>query len=133
MNAQVQIIERDGQPEYAVVPIETYRRLLALAEDMEDIRAYDRAMAEIDRGEDEVLPAEVADRLLSGKTHPLRIWREYRGLTQQQLAQAVGVGKSYISQIEAGKKQAAVGVLQALSRTLAVDMEDLVTETHELR
>jgi hypothetical protein len=29
MNAQVQIIERDGQPEYAVVPIETYRRLLA--------------------------------------------------------------------------------------------------------
>jgi DNA-binding XRE family transcriptional regulator len=127
MNAQVQIIERDGQPEYAVVPIETYRRLLALAEDMEDIRAYDRAMAEIDRGEDEVLPAEVAERLLSGETHPLRIWREYRGLTQQQLAQAVGVGKSYISQIEAGKKQAAVGVLQALSRTLAVDMEDLVT------
>jgi DNA-binding XRE family transcriptional regulator len=129
MNAQVQIIERDGQPEYAVVPIETYRRLLALAEDMEDIRAYDRAMAEIDRGEDEVLPAEVAKRLLSGEAHPLRIWREYRGLTQQQLAQAVGVGKSYISQIEAGKKQAAVGVLQALSRTLAVDMEDLVTET----
>ena len=129
MNAQVQIIERDGQPEYAVVPIETYRRLLALAEDMEDIRAYDRAMAEIDRGEDEVLPTEVAERLLSGETHPLRIWREYRGLTQQQLAQAVGVGKSYISQIEAGKKQAAVGVLRTLSRTLAVDMEDLVTET----
>lgn len=128
MNAQVQIIERDGQPEYAVVPIETYRRLLALAEDMEDIRAYDRAMAEIDRGEDEVLPADVAERLLSGETHPLRVWREYRGLTQQQLAQAVGVGKSYISQIETGKKQAAVGVLQALSRTLAVDMEDLVTE-----
>ena len=39
MNAQVQIIEHDGQPEYAVVPIDTYRGLLALAEDMEDIRA----------------------------------------------------------------------------------------------
>jgi len=127
MNAQVQIIERDGQPEYAVVPIETYRRLLALAEDMEDIQAYDRAMAEIACGEDEVLPAEVAERLLNGETHPLRIWREYRGMTQQQLAQAAGVGKSYISQIEAYKKEPAAGVLQALSRALAVDMEDLIT------
>lgn len=125
MNAQVQIIERDGQPEYAVVPIETYRRLLALAEDMEDIRAYDRAMAEIDRGEDEILPAELAERLLSGDTRPLRIWREYRGLTQQQLGDAAGVGKSHISQIEAGRKQPTVAVLQALARALAVDMEDL--------
>jgi DNA-binding XRE family transcriptional regulator len=126
MNAQVQIIERDGQPEYAVVPIETYLRLLALAEDMEDIRAYDRAMAEVSRGEDEILPAEVAERFLNGATQPLRIWREYRGLTQQKLADAAGVGKSYISQIEAGKKQPTVGVLQALSRALAVEMEDLV-------
>jgi DNA-binding XRE family transcriptional regulator len=125
MNAQVQIIERDGQPEYAVVPIETYRRLLALAEDMEDIRAYDRAMGEIDRGEDEILPAEWAERLLSGASRPLRIWREYRGLTQQQLGDAAGVGKSYISQIEAGRKQPTVAVLQALARALAVDMEDL--------
>ena len=126
MSAQVQIIERDGQPEYAVVPIETYHRLLALAEDMEDIRAYDQAMAEIDRGEGEIVPADLAERLLSSETHPLRIWREYRGRTQQQLADAAGVGKSYISQIEAGKKRPTVGVLQALSRTLAVDMEDLI-------
>jgi transcriptional regulator with XRE-family HTH domain len=72
------------------------------------------------------LPAEVAERFLNGATQPLRIWREYRGLTQQKLADAAGVGKSYISQIEAGKKQPTVGVLQALSRALAVEMEDLV-------
>jgi DNA-binding XRE family transcriptional regulator len=126
MSAQVQIIERDGQPEYAVVPIETYRRLVELAEDMEDIRAYDRAMAEIDRGEDEVVPGAVAARLLRGDVHPLRIWREYRGLTQEALAEAAGVGKSYISQIEAGKKTGAVRVLRTLAETLAVDIEDLV-------
>jgi DNA-binding XRE family transcriptional regulator len=126
MSAQVQIIERDGEPEYAVVPIETYRRLVELAEDMEDIRAYDRAMAEIDRGEDEVVPGDVAARLLRGDVHPLRIWREHRGLTQEALAEAAGVGKSYISQIEAGKKTGAVGVLRALAEKLAVDIEDLV-------
>ena len=51
MSEKVQIIERDGQPEYAVVPIETYRRLVERAEDAEDIQAFDRAMAEGGRGE----------------------------------------------------------------------------------
>ncbi len=37
-HAQVQIIERDGRPEYAVVPFDDYKRLLALAEDAEEIR-----------------------------------------------------------------------------------------------
>ncbi|WP_006747697.1 hypothetical protein [Thioalkalivibrio paradoxus] len=69
MSAHLQIIERDGQPEYAVVPIETYRRLVELAEDMEAIRAYDRAMAEIDRGEDEVAPNDVAAWLQAGDLH----------------------------------------------------------------
>jgi transcriptional regulator with XRE-family HTH domain len=52
--------------------------------------------------------------------------REYRGLTQEALAEAAGVGKSYISQIEAGKKTGAVRVLRTLAETLAVDIEDLV-------
>ena len=34
MNEQnVQIIEKDGEPEYAVVPIEEYRRMVAALED----------------------------------------------------------------------------------------------------
>ncbi|SEL64706.1 type II toxin-antitoxin system Phd/YefM family antitoxin [Ectothiorhodospira marina] len=53
MSFQAQIIERDGKPEYAVVPIDQYRRLLALAEDMEDVRAADEAMRELEEGRDE--------------------------------------------------------------------------------
>ncbi|HEB99119.1 MAG TPA: type II toxin-antitoxin system Phd/YefM family antitoxin, partial [Thiotrichales bacterium] len=44
MNARIQIIEKDGKPEYAVVPYEDYRRLLELAENAEDIRAGDEAL-----------------------------------------------------------------------------------------
>lgn len=124
MNAQVQIIERDGEPEYAVVPIALYRRLLALAEDAEDIAAADRAMGELARGEDEIVPGDIAHRLLAGE-NPLRVWREHRGLTQEELAAAAGVGKSYVSQIEAKKKPGSVAVLQRLAGALGLDLDDL--------
>jgi DNA-binding XRE family transcriptional regulator len=126
MNAQVQIIEKDGQPEYAVVPIEFYRRLLALAEDAEDIEAAEQARQELEAGKDELIPGVVAERLLSGSEHPLRVWREYRELTQETLAERAGVGKSYVSQIEAGKKAGSVRVLRALAVALRVATDDLL-------
>ncbi|MEA1888554.1 MAG: helix-turn-helix domain-containing protein [Pseudomonadota bacterium] len=126
MNAQVQIIERNGKPEYAVVPIDRYRRLLELAENAEDIRAADHAMREIESGEDEVVPVEVTRLLLSSDVHPLRVWREFRNMTQENLAYKAKVGKSYISQIEAGKKPGSVSVLTRIARVLNVDIDDLV-------
>lgn len=126
MNASVQYLEKDGKPEYAVIPVDTYRQLLELAEDAEDIRAADQAMREIESGEDELLPSEVVDRLLVVGTHPLRVWREYRGFTQDALAKKVGVGKSYISQIESGKREGSVKVYRAIAGLLNLDIDDLV-------
>ncbi len=126
MNAPVQIIEKDGKPEYAVVPYEEFRRLLQLAEDAEDIRAADAARLELQNGEDESVPADVAEQLLNGQQHPLRVWREYRGFTQEVLAQMSGVGKSYISQIEAGKKTGSAKVLRSIAKALQVEVEDLL-------
>ncbi|WP_417539270.1 helix-turn-helix domain-containing protein [Marinobacter sp.] len=85
-------------------------------------------IAELVNGEDEVVPAEVVVRLISGEDHPVKIWREYRGLTQEALGNAAGAGKSYISQIEAGNKVGSAKVLKALAEALQVDMEDLLLE-----
>ncbi|WP_028491799.1 helix-turn-helix transcriptional regulator [Thioalkalivibrio sp. ALE19] len=126
MSEAVQIIERDGKPEYAVVPIDTYERLVASAEKAEDIRTFDRAMVELERGEDEVVPEAVAQRLLAGDEHPMRVWREHRGLTQESLATAAGVGKSYISQLEAGRKSGSVDAMRRIAAILEVDIEDLL-------
>ncbi|MEQ5836232.1 helix-turn-helix transcriptional regulator [Marinobacter sp. NFXS9] len=121
-----QIIEREGKPEYAVLPYDEYLTLLALAEEAQDAADAREAMRELASGEDEAIPAEVANRLLSGNEHPLKVWREYRGLTQESLGRAAGVGKSYISQIEAGNKSGSAKVLKKLAETLRVDMDDLV-------
>ena len=43
MSAEIQIIEKEDHAQYAVVPIEEWRRICALAEDAKDIQAADTA------------------------------------------------------------------------------------------
>lgn len=127
MNAPIQIIERDGQAEYAVVPVEEWRRIRALAEDAEDLEAADNAGRKLAEGHDETVPAEVVRSLLEDQ-HPLWVWRQYRDLTQQQLADLAGVGKSHISQIESGARTGSVKCLRRLAEALGVDIEDLIRD-----
>ncbi len=54
------------------------------AEMLADVRDYDAAVERIAAGE-ELVPAEVVYALLDGG-NPIRVWREYRGLNQVQLA-----------------------------------------------
>lgn len=42
---QFQYIEEDGQRKFVVVPIEVFDRMLEDLDELEDIRAYDRAKA----------------------------------------------------------------------------------------
>lgn len=120
----VQVIEKNGVPEYAVIPYEEYQRLVEQAEESEDLRDAEAAVRAIKEGE-ETIPEDVVERLLSGEEHPIKVWREYRGLTQEALGKKAGIGKSYISQLEARSKTGSSRVLRALAEALGVDMDDL--------
>ena len=54
--------------------------------DLSDVRAYDRAKQRLAAGEDELIPAEVANRLIDGE-NKIRVWREYRGMFGKELAE----------------------------------------------
>jgi DNA-binding transcriptional regulator YiaG len=99
----VQIIERNGKPEWAVIPYKEYLRLVAEAEMLQDERDYDDTLEAIEKDEEETIPAKVVYAILDGE-NPIRVWREYRGLTQQQLAEVAGISKPYLSQLESGKR-----------------------------
>lgn len=120
----VQVILKEGKPEYAVVPYEVYEQLVADAEMLEDIGDYDAAVRAIDKGE-ELVPADVAYALLDGN-NPIRVWREHRGLSQVALAAAAGISSSYLSQLETGKRTGTADVLAAIAESLKVDLDDLV-------
>jgi hypothetical protein len=87
---KVQLILKEGRPEYAVIPYELYEQLVEDAETLQDIRDIDEIKARIERGEEELIPAHVTYAILDGE-NPVKVWREYRGLTQQELATAAGI------------------------------------------
>ena len=121
----VQIIEKNGQPEWAVLPYEEYQRLVTEAEMLQDIRDYDEAKLAIASGAEELIPSEVTYALLDGE-NPIRVWREYRGLTQQQVADKAGISKPYLSQLESGQRKGTTEVLAAVARALNLSLDDLV-------
>ena len=104
------------------VPQKDYAALLRAREDAEDMAAYYKAKAETR----EYVPGKIAERLILGEDSPIKIWREYRGLTQQQLAKAVGISAIYLSHIETQRKKGAVGTLKKIATALKVDLDDLV-------
>ncbi len=121
----VQIIEnKSGNPAYAVVPWDEYRTMVDRLEELEDIVDADKAMADIADGGETYSP-ELVERLVRGD-NPVRVWREYRGMTTAALAAAAGVTSSAISQIEGGKRGLSVELLKRLAEVLRVDMDDLV-------
>lgn len=120
-----QIIETPGGAKLAVVPLEEFERLTAAAEDAADVRAFDEAMRKIESGEDEMIPAEFANRLIDGE-NPVRVWRDFRGLTAQALAGRAGLNRATVTMIETGRRKGNVETLQALAAALKVTIDDLV-------
>ncbi|WP_298200346.1 helix-turn-helix transcriptional regulator [Novosphingobium sp.] len=110
--------------EMVSIPVEEYQRLLAIAEGVSDVLAYNRAIEALAAGEDELLPSAFAHRLIDGES-PVRVWREYRGLTQVALAEMSGVNRVQITNIESGTKTGSVETLRKLADALRVSLDDL--------
>lgn len=58
--------------------------------------------------------------------HYIKEWRRHRGLTQEQLAERVGITKSYVSKIESGKKRYDQPFLEAAAIVLQCAPADLL-------
>ena len=112
-----------------------WERLRALAEDLDDVAAVRAAEAE-DAAFAAALPLEKVARQttfplpvvkaeLDG-AHPVKAWRDHRGLTQQALAERSGVVRELITQIEGRRKQGSIETMDRLARALGVPIDSLV-------
>ena len=120
---RIEKITRKGK-EFAVIPVEDLQKLIDDAEMLADVKAYDAAKGRLERGEDELIPLEIAERRLAGE-NPVKIWREYRDLTQEGLAKASKVSRAMIAAIEAGHKKGGIATLKKLAAALGVDLDNL--------
>jgi transcriptional regulator with XRE-family HTH domain len=100
----------NGTPHHVVLTWEAYQALLSA-----------RALPAGERA----CPAAVSERQAEGAA-PVRAWREYRGLSQAELAARVGISRAYLAQIEAGERTGTVEVLARTARSLGCLIEDLI-------
>jgi ribosome-binding protein aMBF1 (putative translation factor) len=90
-----------------------------MVEDREATDAYARTR------DQEAIPDEVVGRLIDGE-NPVRVWREYRGLSLRALAERTDASPSALSDIETGKSAGRPGTLQRVARVLGVGLDDLI-------
>ena len=122
MRSKPQIIEVEGKPAFAVLPIAEWRRIEGRLEDLEDVHSVARYLANSGR---ETLPAEMVYAMVEGQS-ALRVWREHRGHTLSHLAKLARISAPYLSQLETGKRQASQAVLRRLAKALQVEVDDLL-------
>ena len=103
----LQIINRNGEPEYAVLSWESYQALLKAA-GMSQQPAPAEAPA-----------APVPEHTLPGLDQ-LRSLREAKGLALDTLARTVGISPSYLSMIERGERTPDSAISRSLGWELGI-------------
>ncbi|MCG8155194.1 helix-turn-helix transcriptional regulator [Brenneria goodwinii] len=96
MSIQV-IHDKNGNPEYAVVPYELYQRLIANADDN---ALYESVPYVSDDDDDVTIPHEVVSIHIDQDVSIQAAWRILRGLSQQEVAKALGITQAAVSQLE---------------------------------
>lgn len=120
--SRIQFVMQDDKPVAVQIPIDLWERMRELAEDAEDIADLER----FDREDDGVrFPHAVVAAELAGDSL-LAAWRKHKGLTLQALADAAGMSKPYVSQIEGGKRTGTAATLKKLADALGVPVGALV-------
>lgn len=119
-----QIIITPGGERLVIIPEAEFLAMREAFEDHEDreaVRAFHRKFA---AGEEELIPADIANRIIDGE-NKVRVWRSHRGLSARDLAAAAGLSAPYISEIESGKKEGSLSAMKKIAEVLKADLDDL--------
>ncbi|MBF0137230.1 MAG: helix-turn-helix transcriptional regulator [Magnetococcales bacterium] len=126
MTAIPQIISSPDGDKVVVLALAEYERMRELLCDLQDVIEAQEIKRKIASGEDEAIPASMVDRLLDGPDSKIKIWREYRGLSIDELAEATGCSPAHVAEIESGNHDGSIHIMGALAKALRVDLDDLV-------
>jgi DNA-binding XRE family transcriptional regulator len=94
-------------------------------EDAADAEIYRVRKADLDAGFDVVLPVEVSARCRKGESL-LRAVRNWRGMTQAEVAEKTGFTQGYLSDLESGKREGTAQTLRMIAKALEIDPVMLV-------
>ena len=106
----VQIISQGGKPAFAVLPYEEYLALIG-NDDENDAEVY--------------IPHEVVGLCIEKGMSLIAAWRTYKGMTQGELADRMGVSQPAVAQIEKEQARLKQRTLDKAAKALEVRPEQL--------
>ena len=117
--------QKTPKGEVAILARKDYEALVTKAAEADEDAGTARLVA---RGRREVaagaplLPKQVVDRLGRGE-NPVRVLREWRGLTQMYLAFKTNLSQGHISDIENGRRTGTPAALRSIANVLKVPLD----------
>jgi len=112
LTKDVQILETDGQPAFAVVPFKQYQQMCKKIEEHELVLEPDE------------IPHEVMSMTLSKDYSPAKAWRVYLRKTQKEAAKTLEITQSALSQIE-NSENLKPETIKKLAITYSISTEQL--------
>jgi len=101
----IQIIEQNGKPAFAVIPYDEYLKLLP--------------------DEDVTIPHEVVGLVVKKGMNLVKAWRAYLGMTQTEVAKKAGISQAALSQMEKSENKLRTATLEKLARVMDLSVEQL--------
>ena len=105
------------------IPRAEYERLVEAADELAAVIAYDRAVAAGGEG----MPHDVLARIIAGES-PVRVIREWRGITAAELARRAELHRVQVHDIETGKRCGSVQTLKRIADALDVPLDDILSD-----
>lgn len=99
----VQVIMRDGVPEYAVLPWDEYQALLNAL------------------GQPTAAPAKAVAPVALPRFSELSAMREAKGISLETLARSVGISPVYLGLIENGERDPGEAIRRSLARAMEIE------------
>ncbi len=106
-----QIVKHNGIPVAVVIPYEEYQTLFAGRCDTEQ--------------EQPTIPHEVMGLVIKGKKTPIRAWREYLNLTQEEVAKRMGITQATYARMESDKVAPRAATLKRVAKSLGIEYTQL--------
>jgi DNA-binding XRE family transcriptional regulator len=123
----IQIIHSPKGEELVVLTRKDYDRLIELVQD-EDI--YDTQLAKnqlnkLKASKTALVPLAIVKAELDG-AHPVRAWREYRGLTAEELAKKANLSRVTLTHIENHTRKGTIENYKALASALKIGIDSVI-------
>ncbi len=104
-----QIIMQDGKPAFAVIPWEQYQKLTH--QELDETDAW--------------IPHEVVKANVINGASMIRAWREYFGMTQQELARQAGMTQPALARLEKSESKPRISTLKKIASAMDITLEQL--------